>query len=90
MSRGGALFAVIYLYMACAEETRLRQTYNTALRAWSLQHSKVANGGYSGESRQTVPKQLLNARLKAANDLYDHTVSCSSCRKDGIHLIDDD
>ena len=76
--------------MACAEEARLRQIYNTALRAWSLQHYKVANGSYTGETRQTVPKQLLNARLKAANDLYDHTVSCPSCEKARIHLIDDD
>jgi hypothetical protein len=75
--------------MACAEEARLRQIYNTALRAWSLQHSKVSNGSHSGESRHTVPKKLLNARLKAANDLYDHTVSCPSCGKAGIHLIDD-
>jgi hypothetical protein len=85
-----SLAGASYLYIACSEETRLRQIYNTALRAWSLKHSKVANGSYSGEIRPTVPKQLLKASLKAANDLYDHTVSCPSCGMAGIHLIDDD
>jgi hypothetical protein len=78
------------LIMACAEEERLRQNHNEALRAWRLNHSGRVNGVDSVGSSLPVRKQLLGARLKAANDLHDHAVACPSCRTSRIHLIDDD
>ncbi len=76
--------------MPCAEETRLRLIYKAAVRAWSLNRYQLTKGVFPVEAVETVPKQLLSARLKAANDLYDHTVRCPSCRMTRIHLIDDD
>jgi hypothetical protein len=76
--------------MACAEENRLRQTYDEALRAWSLSRFRLMNGVCSVETSLMVRKQLLSARMKAANDLYHHSVTCPSCRMSRIHLMEDE
>ena len=76
--------------MPCAEENRLRLIYKAAVRAWSLHRYQLKKPVFPVEAVQTVPKQLLSEKLKAANDLYDHTVSCTSCRMNRVYLIDDD
>jgi hypothetical protein len=46
-------------------------------------HPSFVNGFYSIDASSLFRRQLLSARLKAANDLYDHSVKCpnSKCPK---------
>ncbi len=65
--------------MKCSEDSRLRQAYEAARREWN-NTSSVFEIIPSGETRKQLRKQLLRARTKAANDLYEHSVKCKMCR----------
>jgi hypothetical protein len=76
--------------MGCAEDLRLSQAYEAALRAWNLNHSSFLNGEVSIDASSRLRRELLRARLKAANDLYDHSVKCRDCKMTKIHLFEDE
>jgi hypothetical protein len=65
--------------MECPEETRLKQAYYAALSAWE-NFRFLANGVRLIDSRSRLRRELLNARLKAAEDLHDHCISCPQCK----------
>jgi hypothetical protein len=65
--------------MACAEDLRLRQAYEKALRDWNSIRSNAFRGVCSTSS--AFRRQILTARLKAANDLYDHSLKCADCKR---------
>lgn len=64
----------------CTEDRRLRKAYKTALFAWSLDYSCFINGVYSVEATSGCRRELLDARLKAIDELYDHSVNCEICK----------
>jgi hypothetical protein len=66
--------------MTCAEDLRLRQAYEKALRDWNSSRSNVLRGVRSTETSSAFRRQILTARLKAANDLYDHSLKCADCK----------
>jgi hypothetical protein len=76
--------------MGCAEDLRLRQAYEAALRAWNLNHSRFFNGVRSIDASSRLRKELLSARLKAADDLYDHSVKCPTCKMSKVRLVKDE
>jgi hypothetical protein len=73
--------------MACPEDLRLRQVYEAALRAWNLYHSCCLNGAHSKDANSRLRRELLNARLKAADDLYDHSVKCPTCKMFKLRVV---
>jgi hypothetical protein len=76
--------------MGCAEDLRLRQAYEAALRAWNLNHSSFFNGVRSIDASSRLRRELLSARLKAADDLYDHSVKCPTCKMSKVRLVKDE
>jgi hypothetical protein len=66
--------------MPCAEDLRLRQAYRAAIAAWKSNHPALINGDYSIDDSSRFRREMLNARSKAANDLYDHSVNCLKCK----------
>jgi hypothetical protein len=76
--------------MGCAEDLRLRQAYEAALRAWNLNHARFFNGVRSIDASSRLRKELLSARLKAADDLYDHSVKCPTCKMSKVRLVKDE
>jgi hypothetical protein len=76
------LACILASAMGCAEDLRLRQVYEAALRAWNLNR-----GVRSIDARSRLRKELLSARFKAADDLYDHSVKCPTCK---ARLVEDE
>jgi hypothetical protein len=88
----------------CAEDLRLRQAYEAALRrppefwwivfrtaaAWNLSHPSFINGFYSIDASSRLRREFLSARWKAADDLYDHSVRCPNCKMSKILLLEDE
>lgn len=66
--------------MRCSEHLRLRQRYEAALHAWKLHQPDLVNGVYSLDTSRRFRRELLHARSKAANELYEHTVKCPKCK----------
>jgi hypothetical protein len=56
--------------MACSEDDRLKQIYETAFSAWLDSGQRLFEGERSSETASRFRKQLLHSRMKAANDLY--------------------
>jgi hypothetical protein len=65
--------------MVCAEHVRLREEYQKALNAWRGCGPELVSLGYPIEVRSRIRKAALGARMKAAKDLYLHTVTCLQC-----------
>jgi hypothetical protein len=76
--------------MGCAEDLRLRQAYDAALRAWNLHHSSFYNGVRSIDASSRLRRQLLDAKSKAVDDLYDHSIRCPACKIAKIPLLEDE
>jgi hypothetical protein len=76
--------------MTCAEDARLKQIYETAMSAWLKRRQSFLEGVWSREDRSIVRKQLLQARLEAANDLYDHSLKCQECKASAQSRFDGD
>jgi hypothetical protein len=64
----------------CREEKRLREAYDAALFAWKRHSQFLGSGVYTINARSRLRRQLLDARFKDANDLYDHCVKCPDCK----------
>jgi hypothetical protein len=75
--------------MTCAEDLRLRQAYEKALRDWNSSRSNALRGVRSTETSSAFRRQILTARLKAANDLYDHSIKCAECKMSKVGLFKD-
>ena len=65
--------------MECSEDGRLRMIYEAALRAWNI-NSRILGGPPLSQNTYRHRKDLLHARLRAAKELYDHSVSCPNCK----------
>ena len=65
--------------MACSEDFRLRQIYEETLQVWNI-NRRTLDGPPLSESTYRHRKDLLHARLRAAKELYDHSVSCPDCK----------
>jgi len=74
--------------MACAEGVRLKDIYDAALCAWLRSRERLLNGVGLPRATHHYRKQLLQSRLKAANDLYDHSLTCRICKASKVKLID--
>jgi hypothetical protein len=91
MSRStAATKTVIARAMACAEDARLKEIYETALRAWLNSRLRLFEGVRSSETTFQFRKRLLQSRLKAANDLYEHSLTCPTCNARANSMFDDD
>jgi hypothetical protein len=75
--------------MTCAEDLRLRQAYEKALQAWDSSRSSLMRGVRSTETSSARRRQILAARLKAANDLYEHSLKCADCKMSKVGLFQD-
>jgi hypothetical protein len=64
----------------CPEEKRLWEAYDAALSAWKRHSQFLGSGVYTIDARSRLRRQLLDARFKGANDLYDHCAKCSDCK----------
>jgi hypothetical protein len=67
----------------CPEEVRLGKAYDAALSAWSVWTRKnhvLAIGVQLSDARSRLRRELIDARFKTANDLYDHCVRCPDCK----------
>jgi hypothetical protein len=84
------LACILVSAMGCAEDLRLRQAYEAALRAWNLSHPSFINGFYSIDASSRLRREFLSARWKAADDLYDHSVRCPNCKMSKILLLEDE
>jgi hypothetical protein len=51
----------------CAEEFRLKQAYDKVFRAWKSSWDGLMCGARSAETSSAFRRQILDARLKAAN-----------------------
>lgn len=71
----------------CADGIRLKQVYKGAVFAWNLYHSYSINGVHSIDASSRLRRELLDARLKAIDDLYDHNVNCPVCKLSRRDLI---
>jgi hypothetical protein len=67
--------------MMCAKEFRLKQAYDKAFRAWSSSWDGLMCGARTAEASSAFRRQILDARLKAANALYDHSLQCAECKE---------
>jgi hypothetical protein len=76
--------------VACSDDARLKQDYDAALRAWNFNQSSSINGVNSIDASSRLRRQLLSARLKAADDLYSHSVKCPVCKLSKVHLVEDE
>jgi hypothetical protein len=76
--------------MTCAEDARLKLIYETALSAWLNSRQKLFEGVRSSETASQFRKQLLHSRLKAADDLYEHTLTCPTCKASANSRFDGD
>jgi hypothetical protein len=76
--------------MACAEDARLKEIYETALRAWLNSRLRLFEGVRSSETTFQFRKRLLQSRLKAAHDLYMHSLTCPTCKASANIRFDDD
>jgi hypothetical protein len=74
--------------MACAEDVRLKAIYDAALSAWLEYRRGKINGVLTPRTTFPLRKQLLQSRLKAANDLYNHSLSCPLCKTSLVKSID--
>jgi hypothetical protein len=74
--------------MTCAEDARLKQVYEAALCAWLNSRRKLFDGVRSKETAPEFRRQLLDSRLKAANELYDHSRTCPLCKTSIAKSID--
>jgi hypothetical protein len=81
------LACILASAMGCVEDLRLRQVYEAALRAWNLNHLTFFNGVRSSDASSRLRRELLSARFKAADDLYDHSLKCPICK---AHLAEDE
>jgi hypothetical protein len=84
------LAGILASAMGCAEDLRLRQAYEAALRAWNLSHPSFITGFYSIDASSRLRQELLSARWKAADDLYDHSVNCPTCKMSKVRLAEDE
>jgi hypothetical protein len=76
------------LRVMCSEEIRLRNAYDAALSAWKRNRQILGNGVYSIDRRSRLRRELLDARFKAANELYDHCVRCPHCKISRLNSFD--
>jgi hypothetical protein len=83
-----AIKTVIAGAMTCAEDARLKLIYETALSAWLNSRQRLFEGVRSKETASEFRKQLLDARLKAATDLYEHSRTCPLCKTSIVKSID--
>jgi hypothetical protein len=88
--RAVSLKCILGSAMGCAEDTRLRQAYDAALRAWNLHHSSFYNGVRSIDASSRLRRQLLDAKSKAVDDLYEHSVKCPTCKMSKVRLVKDE
>jgi hypothetical protein len=85
-----AIKTVMVRAMACAEDARLKEIYEKALSAWLNSRLRIFEGVRSSETTFQVRKRLLQSRLKAATDLYKHSVTCPICKAPANSRFDDD
>jgi hypothetical protein len=76
--------------MACAEDARLKEIYETTLKAWLNSRLRLFEGVRSSETTFHFRKRLLQSRLKAANDLYEHSLTFPTCKACANGRFDDD
>ncbi len=67
--------------MKCNEDARLKGIYDSALRVWRLSRESLASGAYTPAASSRLRKELLAARTRASNELYEHSQQCAQCRK---------
>jgi hypothetical protein len=65
--------------VACPEHLRLQEEYAKALEAWRASGPELVSLGYPIHVRSKIRRAALESRLKAANALYLHTVTCRQC-----------
>jgi hypothetical protein len=65
--------------MACSEDVRLRQIHEEVLRLCNI-NRQVLDGVRLRVAARRHRRDLLNARFKAANELYNHSVTCPECK----------
>jgi hypothetical protein len=75
--------------MACAEGVYLKETYDAAFCAWLRSRDCLLNGVGLPRTTYRYRKQLLQLRLKSANNLYEHSRTCGMCKGSDVNLIDD-
>jgi hypothetical protein len=85
-----AIKTVMAPAMACAEDARLKEIYETTLSAWLNSRLRLFEGVQSSETTFQFRKRLLQSRLKAANDLYKHSLTCPTCNASANSRFDDD
>jgi hypothetical protein len=71
----------------CPEEMRLQQAYDAALSAWK-RNRLLADRIYSIDAKARLRRELLDARFKAANALYDHSIKCPDCKLSRLSSFD--
>jgi hypothetical protein len=76
--------------MACAEDVPLKAIYDAALSAWLGRRQGIINGVRPAEATFQFGKQLLQSRLNAANNLYEHSLSCPTCKASANSRFDGD
>jgi hypothetical protein len=75
--------------MTCDEDVRLKAVYDAALCAW-LKHRQGLLGGPRRKTTFQLRKQLLQSRWKAAEDLYEHSLTCPICKASANRRFDGD
>jgi hypothetical protein len=75
--------------MACAEGVHLKEIYDAAFRAWLRSREYLLNGIGCPNTTYRYRKQLLQSRLKSANNLYEHSRTCRMCKASEVNLIDE-
>jgi uncharacterized Fe-S radical SAM superfamily protein PflX len=76
------------LRVTCLEEIRLKDAYDAVLNAWKKNRQILGNVVYSIDQRSRFRRELLDARFKAANDLYGHCVRCPRCKISRLNSFD--
>ena len=76
--------------MLCAEHIRLKRIYDEAEGVWSRSRQLVLSRASSIKTSSLFRKELQQARLKAAEELYNHCVNCPNCKKSIVTSVDGD
>jgi hypothetical protein len=85
-----AIKTVIAGAMTCAKDVRLKAIYDAALSAWLGRRQGIINGVRPPEATFQFRKQLIQSRWKAANDLYEHSLTCPTCQASANSRFDGD
>jgi hypothetical protein len=76
--------------MTCAEDVPLRQAYDKAFCAWNSSRSSFMRGIRSTETTLAFRRQILDARVQAANALYYHSLKCADSKVAKAGLFEDE